>query len=154
MNAGTKKKKAAPKLTLKNLSLTQKLTVEGSDKSLEIDLSDQRIRARVAKVLKRFSNLGNELDEKLKDTDKIEDEIDKLIAVTDAEVGILESFKKEVDDAFGAKITDALFGDCLPGVERYFYLFDAVAPVLKAGVDAEKARYEELNKKYSLERVK
>ena len=154
MNARTKKTKAAPKLTLKSLDLTQKLTIEDSDKCLEIDLSDKRFANRILKLVKRYQGIDGELKEKLAATEKIEDELDKMIAVSDVEVDLLESFKKDVDDAFGTNITEVMFGDCLPGVERYADLFETLTPVIQAYTSDEKKRVEALNKKYSLERVK
>lgn len=154
MNAGTKKKKAAPKLTLQNLDLTQKLTIEDSNKCLEIDLSDKRIANRILKLVKRYQGIEDELKEKLAAAEKIKDELDKMIAVSDIEVDTLESFKKDVDDAFGTNITEIMFGDCLPGIERYTDLFETLTPVIQAYSADEKKRVEALNKKYSLERVK
>lgn len=154
MNAGTKKKKAAPKLTLQNLNLTQKLTIEDSDKCLEIDLSDRRIINRLLKLMKRYKNMDEELKEKYKETEKIEDELDKAIAESDIYIEVLESFKNGVDEAFGTNITEVMFGDCLPGLERYSALIDALTPFVEKYVSDERKRSEALNKKYSLERVK
>lgn len=154
MNAGTKKQKAAPKLTLQNLNLTQKLTIEDSDKCLEIDLSDKRIANRILKLVKRYQNIDVEIKEKLATAEKIEDELDKMIAVSDIEVDTLESFKKDVDEAFGTNITDVMFGDCLPGIERYTDLFETLTPLIQAYSADEKKRVEAINKKYSLERIK
>lgn len=154
MNAGTKKKKAAPKLTLQNLNLTQKLTIEDSDKCLEIDLSDRRIINRLLKLMKRYKNMDEELKEKCAEIEKIEDELDKAIAESDIYIEVLESFKNGVDEAFGTNITEVMFGDCLPGLERYSALIDALTPFVEKYVSDEKKRSEALNKKYSLERVK
>lgn len=154
MNAKTKKQKTAPKLTLQNLDLTQKLTIEDSDKCLEIDLSDKRIANRILKLVKRYQGIDGELKEKLAAAEKIEDELDKMITVSDIEVDTLESFKKDVDEAFGINITDIMFGNCLPGIERYADLFETLTPVIQAYSADEKKRVEAINKKYSLERVK
>lgn len=154
MNAKTKKRKTAPKLTLQNLDLTQKLTIEDSDKCLEIDLSDRRIGNRLLKLRKRYQGIDAELKEKLEAAEKIEDELDRMIAVSDIEIDTLESFKKDVDDAFGVNITEIMFGNCLPGIERYNDLFETLTPIFQAYTDDAMKRVEAINKKYSLERVK
>ena len=119
-----------------------------------VDFSDKRIVNRVLHLVKKYNDIDVELNEKYAELDKIEDELDKLIAFSDLEISVLEEFKKDVNDAFGMNIVDEIYGDALPGIEVYFSLFDKIKPFIEDSKKQESIAISELNKLYSLDRIK
>ena len=119
-----------------------------------IDFSDKRIVNRVLHLVKKYNGIEEKLNEEYAELDKIEDELDRLIAYSDLEINVLEEFKKDVNDAFGINIVDEIYGDALPGIEDYFYLFDKIKPRIEESKKQESIAISELNKLYSLERIK
>ena len=119
-----------------------------------IDFSDKRIVNRVLHLVKKYNGIEEKLNEEYAELDKIEDELDKLIAYSDLEVNVLEEFKKDVNDAFGKNIVDEIYGDVLPGIEVYFSLFDKIKPFIEDSKKQESIAISELNKLYSLDRIK
>ena len=119
-----------------------------------VDFSDKRIVNRVLHLVKKYNDINVKLNEKYAELDKIEDELDKLIAFSDLEISILEEFKKDVNEAFGMNIVDEIYGDALPGIEVYFYLFDKIKPFIEDSKKQESIAISELNKLYSLDRIK
>lgn len=119
-----------------------------------IDFSDKRIVNRVLHLVKKYDGIDVKLNEKYAELDKIEDELDKLIAFSDLEISVLEEFKKDVNEAFGTNIVDEIYGDALPGIEVYFSLFDKIKPFIEDSKKQESIAISELNKLYSLDRIK
>ena len=119
-----------------------------------IDFSDKRIVNRVLHLVKKYNGIEEKLNEEYAELDKIEDELDRLIAYSDLEVNVLEEFKKDVNDAFGMNIVDEIYGDTLPGIEVYFSLFDKIKPFIEDSKKQESIAISELNKLYSLDRIK
>ena len=119
-----------------------------------VDFSDKRIVNRVLHLVKKYDGIEEKLNEKYAELDKIEDELDKLIAFSDLEISVLEEFKKDVNDAFGINIVDEIYGDALPGIEVYFSLFDKIKPFIEDSKKQESIAISELNKLYSLDRIK
>ena len=119
-----------------------------------IDFSDKRIVNRVLHLVKKYDGIEEKLNEKYAELDKIEDELDKLIAFSDLEINVLEEFKKDVNDAFGMNIVDEIYGDSLPGIEVYFSLFDKIKPFIEDSKKQESIAISELSKLYSLDRIK
>ena len=119
-----------------------------------IDFSDKRIVNRVLHLVKKYDGIEEKLNEKYAELDKIEDELDKLIAFSDLEINVLEEFKKDVNDAFGMNIVDEIYGDALPGIEVYFSLFDKIKPFIEDSKKQESIAISELSKLYSLDRIK
>lgn len=119
-----------------------------------IDFSDKRIVNRVLHLVKKYNGIEEKLNEEYAELDKIEDELDKLIAYSDLEINVLEEFKKDVNDAFGKNIVDKIYGDALPGIEVYFSLFDKIKPFIEESKKQESIAISELNKLYSLDRIK
>lgn len=119
-----------------------------------IDFSDKRIVNRVLHLVKKYNGIEEKLNEKYAELDKIEDELDKLIAFSDLEISVLEEFKKDVNEAFGMNIVDEIYGDALPGIEVYFSLFDKIKPFIEDSKKQESIAISELNKLYSLDRIK
>ena len=119
-----------------------------------VDFSDKRIVNRVLHLVKKYDCIDVKLNEKYAELDKIEDELDKLIAFSDLEISVLEEFKKDVNEAFGMNIVDEIYGDALPGIEVYFSLFDKIKPFIEDSKKQESVAISELNKLYSLDRIK
>lgn len=119
-----------------------------------VDFSDKRIVNRVLHLVKKYNDIDVKLNEKYAELDKIADELDKLIAFSDLEISVLEEFKKDVNEAFGTNIVDEIYGDALPGIEVYFSLFDKIKPFIEDSKKQESIAISELNKLYSLDRVK
>ena len=119
-----------------------------------VDFSDKRIVNRVLHLVKKYNGIDVNLNEKYAELDKIEDELDKLIAFSDLEISVLEEFKKDVNEAFGRNIVDEIYGDALPGIEVYFSLFDKIKPFIEDSKKQESIAILELNKLYSLDRIK
>lgn len=119
-----------------------------------VDFSDKRIVNRVLHLVKKYDGIEEKLNEKYADLDKIEDELDKLIALSDLEISVLEEFKNDVNNAFGKNIVDEIYGDALPGIEVYFSLFDKIKPFIEENKKQESIAISELNKLYSIDRIK
>ena len=119
-----------------------------------VDFSDKRIVNRILHLVKKYNGIEEKLNEKYAELDKIEDELDKLIAFSDLEINVLEEFKKDVNEAFGMNIVDEIYGDALPGIEVYFSLFDKIKPFIEDSKKQESIAISELNKLYSLDRIK
>lgn len=119
-----------------------------------VDFSDKRIVNRVLHLVKKYDDIDVKLNEKYAELDKIADELDKLIAYSDLEIGVLEEFKSDVNNAFGRNIVDEIYGDALPGIEVYFSLFDKIKPFIEESKKQESIAISELNKLYSLDRIK
>lgn len=132
-----------------------KLDENKVDEVLEsVDFSDKRIVNRVLHLVKKYNDIDVKLNEKYAELDKIADELDKLIAYSDLEIGVLEEFKKDINEAFGRNIVDEIYGDALPGIEVYFSLFDKIKPFIEDSKKQESIAISELNKLYSLDRIK
>ena len=126
-----------------------------------INFSDKRIVNRILHLVKKYNDIDVKLNEKYAELDKIEDELDKSIALSDLEINILEEFKKDVNEAFGMNIVDEIYrdafpgnGDVLPGIEEYFRIFDRAKPFIEDSKKQESIAISELNKLYSLDRIK
>ena len=119
-----------------------------------VDFSDKRIVNRILHLVKKYDGIEEKLNEKYAELAKIEDELDKLIALSDLEISVLEEFKKDVNEAFGMNIVDEIYGDALPGIEVYFSLFDKIKPFIEDSKKQESIAISELNKLYSLDRIK
>lgn len=119
-----------------------------------VDFSDKRIVNRILHLVKKYDGIEEKLNEKYAELDKIEDELDKLIALSDLEISVLEEFKKDVNEAFGMNIVDEIYGDALPGIEVYFSLFDKIKPFIEDSKKQESIAISELTKLYSLDRIK
>lgn len=138
---------------ISNLNMKTRIDIDGVDEPLYIDFTDRRLVNKLIKLVKRYRNIEEELNEKLKEIDNYEDEFDKLEATSDIETEVLESFKKDVDDTFNTDLTEKMFGDCLPSIERYFKLFDMLQPLLLEAKEVEQKEINEINEKYGLGRL-
>lgn len=137
--------------TIKNLGRVLELNVEGTDRVLRIDFSDKRIVGNVLRLVKKYQNMDVELEERFNSV-TTEDPIDKLIAYSEIEEDVLNTFKKDVDSAFNTNITEQLFGDTLPGVERYAELFNIIIPFLQKYKKEEDTAINALNELYNTDK--
>lgn len=137
--------------TIKNLGKVLELEVEGTGRVLKIDFSDKRIVGNVLRLVKKYQNMDTELEKRFNAV-TAEDPIDKLIAYSEIEEDVLTTFKKDVDSAFNTNIVEQLFGDTLPGVERYAELFNIIIPFLQEYKKEEDTAINELNKLYNTDR--
>lgn len=124
-----------------------------------INFSDKRIVNRILHLVKKYNDIDVKLNEKYDELDKIEDELDKSIALSDLEISVLEEFKKDVNEAFGMNIVDEIYGDeiygdALPGIGEYFRIFDRAKLRIEDSKKQESIAISELNKLYSLDRIK
>lgn len=143
----------ATKKTIENLSLATEFKVKGYDKPLRIDFSDKRVINKLLHLQAFYSNMDKIMQEKKEEADKIEDRLEKLLFMSDTEVELLTELKNKVDDLFNENITEAMFGDCVPSVERYFNLFEAISPFIKEAVSQQNKIISEVNQKYGLDRI-
>ena len=119
-----------------------------------VDFSDKRIVNRVLHLVKKYNDINVKLNEKYAELDKIEDELDKLIEISDLEINLLEQFRTDINNAFGKNIVDEIYEDYLPGIADYFLLFDRIKPRIEESKKQESIAISELNKLYSLDRIK
>ncbi len=134
------------KLTDITDTLVAYIKSEGIDIESADELSDENIE----------EFLQNKVPENKKEIIKQEIEgtnIELMIAASDLEIDILQDFKNEVDDAFNAPITNAIFGNTLPPLEYYVELFDMVTPYIQQAKLQESKTIESINKKYNLDNV-
>ena len=137
----------------KNLSLEQEIKIEGSGEIIKLDFSDKRFVNKLLKLIKKYSNIEDELQREFSAVNNIEDPIDKLLAFSDIELKVLEDFKNDVNNTFNYDIVTKLFGDCVPAIERYFDLFESLAPFVELAKERENDVIEAINEKYSLNRI-
>ena len=138
---------------IKNLSLETELNIEGLDKPIKIDFTDKRVTNRLLKLVARYRNIEQEIDDKTAELDAIEDDIDRALAISDLELNILTELKEQVNEAFGVDIVGAMFGDTVPGVERYTELFETLMPYIKEAKLAEAKTINRITELYSGERI-
>lgn len=139
--------------SIKNLSLVTELNIEGLDKPIKIDFTDKRVTNRLLKLVARYRNIEQEIDAKTAELDSIEDDIDRALAISDLELGILTELKEQINEAFGVDIVGAMFGDTVPGVERYTELFETLMPYIKEAKLAEAKTINRITELYGGERI-
>lgn len=139
--------------SIKNLSLVTELNIEGLDKSIKIDFTDKRVTNRLLKLVARYRNIEQEIDAKTAELDSIEDDIDRALAISDLELSILTELKEQINEAFGVDIVGAMFGDTVPGVERYTELFETLMPYIKEAKLAEAKTINRITELYGGERI-
>lgn len=140
---------------IKNLSLSTTIEVEGTDRKVTVDFSDIRLARNLAVMLKKWEDFDTILKKKLEECETIEDELDRFIALGDAAVGIFEDFKNDFNKVFNSDIVGAVFGDCVPSIDRYFPLLEELTPIMQASLNRQ-SEYRNLasNSEYSLMRIK
>lgn len=138
--------------TIKNLSKICELHVEGTDNVVRVDFSDKRLVGNILRLMRKYQNIDESLNKEFESI-KTEDDLEKLIAYAEIEEKVLTTFKEDVDKAFNTNITEQMFGDTLPGVERYAELFNTILPYLSDYKKEENAAIEELNKLYNTDKL-
>lgn len=138
--------------TIKNLSKIWELHVEGTDNVVRVDFSDKRLVGNILRLMKKYKNIDDSLNKEFESVET-EDALDELIAYTEIEEKVLTTFKEDVDKAFNTNITEQMFGDTLPGIERYAKLFNTILPYLSDYKKEENAAIEELNKLYNTDKL-
>ena len=119
-----------------------------------VNFSDKRIVNRLLHLVKKYDGFDERLNKKYAELDKIEDELDRLIEISDLEINVLEQFRTDVNSAFGKNIVNEIYEDYLPGITDYFRLFDRIKPRIEESKKQENIAISELNKLYSLDRIK
>lgn len=137
---------------IKNLSKICILHVEGTDNVVRVDFSDKRLVGNILRLMKKYQNIDESLNKEFESI-KTEDALEKLIAYAEIEEKVLTTFKEDVDKAFNTNITEQMFGDILPGVERYAELFNIISPYISYNQKEENAAIEELNKLYNTDKL-
>lgn len=139
---------------IKNLSMLKTIKIEGTDIALVCDFSDVRFKSRLLHLMKRYQGIEQELLDKFKPLESIEDELDKTLAALDLKCEILEDFKNDINNVFQDNIVDKMFGEkCLPDIERYYPLFEQLTPIIKEALAEEDGIIADINKKYGLDRT-
>lgn len=134
-------------VVLNNLSMAQEVKI--GDHIYKFDSSDRRFVNRVLKLIKNWQNIDAEIEERKKEFAGITDAVDRLIAISDAEIEILEKLKEDVNNVFGCPITDWAFGEgVLPDITRYAGLFDMITPLVHNTAAKEADLMKSLNEKY------
>jgi hypothetical protein len=118
---------------------------------IKVNFTDKRFTTNLLKLIKKYQNIENDLNEKFEKAKEIEDPIDRLIACSDIEVETLTEFKKSVNDTFRTNLIDSYYGeDYLPNIEEYFPLFESIMPYVNSAVSAKNAAMAEISKKYNI----
>lgn len=136
--------------TIKNLSMAVEIPIEGTNEVIKVDFSDTRFVAKLLKLVRKYRSLVEEIQEKFKKCDDIKDNLDKVIALFDIRDEILLEFKHDVDNTFNTNLTEKLFGDCVPDIERYFVLFDALMPHMQQAKEQENTLIDKICQQYGL----
>ncbi len=135
---------------IKSLNMATKLTIEGYDGEISIDFTDVRMRNKLIHLMKFYMSAENRMKAVYEDANKIEDKLDKLIYVTDSELEILEEVRAKFEGIFGKECITAMYGDCIPPIDRYTALLDALSPAFKESFEQLKEEEDRLSKKYNL----
>lgn len=140
-------------MELQNLSLATEIKIEGVDEPLRVDFSDKRVTNKVLHLIYKYENVEKDMQNRIKALDSLESETEKLLAFSDIEISILEEFKRDVDDTFNTNLTEKMFGNCLPAIERYYVLFDALIPYVREAKERENSAMQAIMEKYGVGRI-
>lgn len=135
---------------IKSLKNVIELNVDGEDKVLRFDFSDVRFKNKILKLMKKWRDLGKEIEAKEEEIAGIKDNLDRLLEQSNYEVELYESFKDDINAAFDCDITGIMFGNIVPSITRYSELFSRIAPYVEEASNKELSSIEALNKKYGL----
>lgn len=137
--------------SVKNLNLASEIHIDGYDGVIKIDFSDLRMRNKLIHLAKHYREIEGIMQNVYEEAQKIEDQLDKILYVSDKETEVLEGVKKRFEDVFGADVIMAMFGDCLPSIERYSGLLEALTPYLQESMKKQAEESEKLSKKYNID---
>lgn len=138
---------------LNNLSMATSIKVKGSDYELKIDFSDKRMVNKMLHLMKTYENIEEVMNAKFEEAEKIENALDKLIFISDAEVEVLTNLKDNINDLFNTDVVTPLFGDCLPDINRYYDLFEALRPYMEKAREEQEKMNARITEQYGLERL-
>lgn len=137
---------------IKSLNYTTEIQVDG--KSLKIDFSDKALVNKVLKLIKKYQTIEDEINKRVEEINNTEmDDLDRLIAMSDVELDVLQGFKHDVDLCFNAPVSTTLFGDVTVPVERWFEFFEQITPIIAKAKEEENNRITAVQKKYGLDRL-
>lgn len=139
--------------TISNLSLATEIKVEGCDTPLKIDFSDKRIINKLLHLQSYYASLEDRMTETIEEAKKIENPLERMVFISDNELSLLTELRDSVNDLFNTDVTGIMFGDCIPGVERYYGLFEALSPYIKEAVTKQREILNSVKEKYGLERL-
>lgn len=106
------------------------ISIGEDDSQLTIDLSDATLLNKLLHLVSWGRKVQSVIDKEIKDTDSIEDTLDRALALSDITVKYCKEFKEKVEGVFGEGTVKKLFGSALPYPDRYEELFDAVMPLV------------------------
>lgn len=142
--------------TVTNINLNRATEVEIGDKKIKLDFSDKRLLNKILKLMKKYQNIEEEINDRVEEIEKKEDmsDLDKIIAYSDVEIDVLTEFRNDVDNTFGINLCDTLFGEgVLPEIERYFEFFEAISPIVQKAQKEQSDKIASIQQKYGLDRV-
>lgn len=143
--------------------MVNKITLDTGLKTFEIEFKDRGVTAEIAfnpadpDLALRFSKFQKRVEEKLKGLTDIElnaDGTPKDLSFVKNIEEINKIIYQELDLAFGNPISETLFQFCNPMATingKYFVIqfMEAIAPVIKANVTAEKKKLDKHLSKYA-----
>ena len=141
---------------MKNLSLKQTITIEGTDTSFDVDFSDRAFVTKLIQLIKKYEGIEDKVNEKMAEIENSgKDELEKLLDLELAQVEILKTFKEDVNTTFGFAIVDKVFGEgCVPSIERYYPFFEELLPYIQQAREQEYKTQKFVAEKYGLKRIK
>lgn len=139
---------------LKKLSTVSEISSPYTGHVFKMNFTDKRFVGRILKLLKDYKDIDNNIDDRLKSIDGIEDELDRAIAYNNMETEVLSDFKNSINDVFGNDFIDLYFDkDYLPDIYEYFPLFEDLSPYVNKAQESQSAVIEEIRKKYGIDRI-
>ena len=106
------------------------ISIGSGESVLTVDFSDSMLLNKLLHLVKWGQGIQTSIEKEIKDTDSIEDTLDRALALSDITVKYCHEFKDKVEDAFGQGTVEKIFGSALPYPDRYEELFDAIIPLI------------------------
>lgn len=106
------------------------ISIGSGESILTVDFSDSMLLNKLLHLVKWGRGIQTSIEKEIKDTDSIEDTLDRALALSDITVKYCHEFKDKVEDVFGQGTVEKIFGSALPYPDRYEELFDAIIPLI------------------------
>lgn len=106
------------------------ISIGSGESVLTVDFSDSMLLNKLLHLVKWGQGIQTSIEKEIKDTDSIEDTLDRALALSDITVKYCHEFKDKVEDVFGQGTVEKIFGSALPYPDRYEELFDAIIPLI------------------------
>lgn len=106
------------------------ISIGSGESVLTVDFSDSMLLNKLLHLVKWGQGIQTSIENEIKDTDSIEDTLDRALALSDITVKYCHEFKDKVEDVFGQGTVEKIFGSALPYPDRYEELFDAIIPLI------------------------